>query len=170
MASPFVRLIVPAMSLLTHIVHQLLKEKPFYWLPNSMFNIQWHYALDITNNSDNVAYVCPKSIWSTRSIMTENDLYGPVFDAVGDEFAKVFEVDASLPRIDSVHIFSNMRHLGRNCIFVATIKKFLPISNGTTIKTLMPLRRNSGIGICAKKRKVVFQWSNRPNRPRRCKW
>jgi hypothetical protein len=89
------------------------------------FNIQWHYALDITNNSDSVAYVCPKSIWSTRSIMTENDLYDSVFDAVGDELAKVFEVDTSLQRIDSVHIFSNMRHLGRIGIFVATIKKFL---------------------------------------------
>ncbi|MBA3005450.1 MAG: transposase [Desulfocapsa sp.] len=28
------------------------------------FNIQWHYALDITSNSDCAAYVCPKSIWT----------------------------------------------------------------------------------------------------------
>jgi hypothetical protein len=89
------------------------------------FNIQWHYALDITSNSDSVAYVCPKSIWSTRSIMTENNLYDPVFEAIGDELRKVFDVDTSLQRIDSVHIFSNMRHLGRIGIFVATIKKFL---------------------------------------------
>jgi hypothetical protein len=41
MASPFVGLIVPAMSLLTHIVHQLLKEKPFYWLPNSMSRVPY---------------------------------------------------------------------------------------------------------------------------------
>lgn len=88
------------------------------------FNLQWHYALDITSNSDSAAYVCPKSIWSTRSIMTEHNLYDPVFDAVGDELRKVFEVDTSLQRIDSVHIFSNMRHLGRIGIFVATIKKF----------------------------------------------
>ena len=89
------------------------------------FNIQWHYALDITSNSDSAAYVCPKSIWSTRFIMTENNLYDSVFEAIGDELGKVFDVDTSLQRIDSVHIFSNMRHLGRIGIFVATIKKFL---------------------------------------------
>lgn len=89
------------------------------------FNIQWHYALDITSNSDSAAYVCPKSIWSTRFIMTGNNLYDSVFEAIGDELGKVFDVDTSLQRIDSVHIFSNMRHLGRIGIFVATIKKFL---------------------------------------------
>lgn len=89
------------------------------------FNIQWHYALDITSNSDSDAYVCHKSIWTTRELMTEHGLYEAVFDATGQELAKVFEVDTSLQRIDSVHIFSNMRHLGRIGIFVATIKKFL---------------------------------------------
>ena len=89
------------------------------------FNIQWHFALDVTSNSDSTAYVCPKSIWSTRSTMTEHDLYDSVFEAIGDELGKVFDVDTSLQRIDSVHIFSNMRHLGRIGIFVATIKKFL---------------------------------------------
>lgn len=89
------------------------------------FNIQWHYALDITSNSDNDAYVCSKSLWSTRLIMTEHALYEAVFKATGNELAKVFEVDTSLQRIDSVHIFSNMRHLGRIGIFIATIKKFL---------------------------------------------
>lgn len=89
------------------------------------FNIQWHYALDITNNADTEAYVCQKSIWSMRAIMTEHGLYDAVFEAVGDNLAKVFAVDTSLQRLDSVHIFSNMRHLGRIGIFIATIKKFL---------------------------------------------
>jgi len=75
------------------------------------FNIQWHYALDVTSNSDSTTYVCPKSIWSTRSIMTEHNLYDSVFESIGDELGKVFDVDTSLQRIDSVHIFSNMRHL-----------------------------------------------------------
>jgi len=89
------------------------------------FNIQWHYALDVVSNSDSAAYVCPKSIWSTRSIMTEHNLYDSVFETIGGELGKVFDVDTSLQRIDSVHIFSNMRHLGRIGIFVETIKKFL---------------------------------------------
>jgi hypothetical protein len=57
--------------------------------------------------------------------MSSNDLYQPVFEAVADSLAKVFKVDSSLQRLDSVHIFSNMRHLGRIGIFVNTIQKFL---------------------------------------------
>jgi hypothetical protein len=89
------------------------------------FNIQWHYALDITGNSDKDAYVCPKSIWNIRHVMSAHDLYQPVFEVVSDQLGKVFGVDSSLQRLDSVHIFSNMRHLGRIGIFVKTIRKFL---------------------------------------------
>jgi len=89
------------------------------------FNIQWHYALDLTDNSDKNAYVCPRSILDMRSIMTEYGLYDRVFDAIGDKLINVFDADTSLQRIDSVHIFSNMRHLGRIGIFTGTIKKFL---------------------------------------------
>ena len=28
------------------------------------FNIQWHFALNITNVNDAAAYICPRSIWS----------------------------------------------------------------------------------------------------------
>ena len=89
------------------------------------FNLQWHYALDITGNSDKDAYVSPKSIWNIRHIMCEHDLYQPVLEKAADHLAKVFDVDSSLQRLDSVHIFSNMRHLGRIGIFVKTIQKFL---------------------------------------------
>ncbi len=89
------------------------------------FNELWHYALDITSTSDTEAYMCPKSIWSMRSMLTEHDLYVPLFEAVRDKLAKVYEVDTSKQRIDSMHIRSNMRHLGRIGLFVNTIKKFL---------------------------------------------
>jgi len=89
------------------------------------FNIQWHYALDITDNSDKNAYVCPKSILNMRSVMMKYGIYDRVFNAIGDELIKIFDADTSLQRIDSVHIFSNMKHLGRIGIFTSTIKKFL---------------------------------------------
>ena len=89
------------------------------------FNIQWHYALDITNSSDSDAYVCSKSLWSIRHIMTENNLYLPLFEAASKKIAQDFKVDTDKQRIDSVHICSNMRHLGRIGLFVKTIKKFL---------------------------------------------
>ncbi len=89
------------------------------------FNIQWHYALNITNDSDTEAYVSPKTLWTMRDILTKNDLYTAVFDSVTEKLARIFKVDTTLQRYDSKHIYSNMRHLGRIGLFVATIKKFL---------------------------------------------
>ncbi len=89
------------------------------------FNIKWHYALNITNDSDTEAYVSPKTLWTMRDILTKNDLYTSVFDSVTKKLARVFKVDTTLQRYDSKHIYSNMRHLGRIGLFAATIKKFL---------------------------------------------
>ncbi len=89
------------------------------------FDIQWQYALNVTGGSDEEAYISPRTLWSMRHILTEHDLYLPLFESVTDKLAKVFDVDTGKQRIDSVHIRSNMRHLGRVGLFVATIKKFL---------------------------------------------
>jgi hypothetical protein len=86
------------------------------------FNIQWHYALNIT---DADASISLKTVWNMRHLLTANNLYAAVFEALSGALAKAFSVDASLQRIDSVHIFSNMRHLGRISLFAHTIKKFL---------------------------------------------
>jgi len=48
-----------------------------------------------------------------------------LFDRITDKLAKVFKVDTDSQRIDSVHIKSNMRSLGRIGIFASTISKFL---------------------------------------------
>lgn len=89
------------------------------------FNLQWQYALDVTNTSDAYSYVSLKSIWNMRHLMSEEGLYHDLFDTVCQKLADVFEVDFQHQRIDSVHIQSNMRHLGRISLFVKTIKKFL---------------------------------------------
>ena len=89
------------------------------------YNLQWHYALNITSTADADAYVSPKTLWTMRSILTERNLYQDIFNDVTKKLAEVFSVDISKQRFDSVHIFANMRHLGRIGIFVNTIKKFL---------------------------------------------
>ena len=89
------------------------------------FNIQWHYALNITNTKDAASYVCARSIWEMRHIMTENNLYQPLFEILADHLGRVFKLNTTLQRLDSVHLFSNMRHLGRIRLFAATITKFL---------------------------------------------
>jgi len=36
------------------------------------FNIQWHYALNITEESDSAKYMSPKTLWNMRSIVIDN--------------------------------------------------------------------------------------------------
>jgi len=89
------------------------------------FSEQWHYALDITSSSDDATYMSPKTLWNMRKIVTDNELDSIIFNQTTDTLAKVFNVDISKQRLDSVHIRSNMRSLGRIRIFAVTIRKFL---------------------------------------------
>jgi len=61
----------------------------------------------------------------TRHIVAEKGLDRELFHATTETLAKVFGVDTSRQRIDSVHIRSNMRRLGRICIFSQSIHNFL---------------------------------------------
>jgi hypothetical protein len=89
------------------------------------YNIQWHYALDITEESDNAKYLCEKTLWNMRQLATEMGLHDTAFESIADNLAKVFDVNDDKQRIDSVHIHSNMRRLGRIGIFATSIDKFL---------------------------------------------
>ena len=89
------------------------------------FNIEWHYALDITDNSDESAYVSLKTIWNMRELITRAGLHDIIFDKVAEKLIAEFKVSPEKQRLDSMHITSNMRHLGRIGIFVQCIRKFL---------------------------------------------
>lgn len=89
------------------------------------FNIQWHYALNIFEESDNAKYICPKTLWNMRKILIDNDLDSVLFDCVTQKLAGIFKVDTDQQRIDSVHIKSNMRRLGRIGIISKATQKFL---------------------------------------------
>ena len=56
------------------------------------FNIQWHYALKITEESDAAKYMCAKTLWSMRMIMIENNLDTVLFERVAKMLADVFDV------------------------------------------------------------------------------
>lgn len=89
------------------------------------FNIQWHYALNITSPEDAAAYISSKSIWTMRDKLSTEKAYAEIFAKTLEHLEKIFEADLSRQRMDSVHIQSNMRHLGRIGLFVRVIKKFL---------------------------------------------
>ena len=89
------------------------------------FDTQWHYALNITEESDKAKYIALKTLWNNRNIVAQNNLEGDIFKAGTGKLAQVFNVDIDKQRIDSVHIKSNMRRLGRIGIFSESIHKFL---------------------------------------------
>ena len=89
------------------------------------FNIQWHYALNITEESDSAKYMCPKTLWNMRTAVIENGLDSVLFETVTDTLIRIFEVNTDSQRLDSVHIKSNMRRLGRIGIFTRCLQTFL---------------------------------------------
>jgi hypothetical protein len=102
--------------------HDLSDEDTVFELA---FNEAWHFALDIPDESDAAKYISPKTLWNLRKIITDNELDGVVFEKITGKLADVFNVDTSKQRLDSVHIKSNMRRLGRIGVFAQTIRKFL---------------------------------------------
>jgi hypothetical protein len=108
--------------LLLQQIHDLTDEETVSQLA---FNLQWHYALDIVDESDEAKYLCAKTLWNMRDLVIENHLDEVLFERSTEVLARVFKVDTTAQRIDSVHIKSNMRRLGRIGIFVKSIYTFL---------------------------------------------
>jgi len=94
-------------------------------IDNFALNIKWQYALNITETSDVASYVSPRTLWSMRDIVARQGLQDTIFENVTAALSKLFALDPSKQRLDSVHIFSNMAHLGRIRLFVRTIRTFL---------------------------------------------
>ncbi len=89
------------------------------------FNLQWHYALDLPGESDKEKYICERSLRNTRRRAMDNNLDEEMFSRVTQALARAFDVNFQKQRLDSVHIKSNMRRLGRLRIFAQCIHKFL---------------------------------------------
>jgi hypothetical protein len=89
------------------------------------FNAQWHYALDIPSESDAAKYMCPKTLWSRRKEVTDLELDTVLFQQVAHKLAQVFAVDTEKQRLDSVHLKSNMRRLGRLGILSKCLQRLL---------------------------------------------
>jgi len=89
------------------------------------FNIDWHYALDITDESDDGKYLSDRTLRTYRKILMDERLDRLLFETLTDALIEAFGVDTSKQRLDSTIIRSNMRKLGRIRICAATIRKFL---------------------------------------------
>jgi len=94
-------------------------------IDNFALNLKWQYALNITDESDIASYVSPRTLWNLRDIVARHGLQDTIFENATDTLRKLFALDPSKQRLDSVHIFSNMAHLGRIRLFIRTIRTFL---------------------------------------------
>ena len=65
------------------------------------FNIQWHYVLTITEESDTAKYILLKTLWNSRNIVSFNCLEGDIFKSGTDRLAQVFKVNADDQRVVS---------------------------------------------------------------------
>ena len=87
------------------------------------FDLQWHYALDITDESQ--ACLSERTVRNYRQRLIELGLDKALFETITVHLARVFGVDCSRQRIDSTALRSAMRKLSRLGIFVQTIRQFL---------------------------------------------
>ena len=90
-----------------------------------VFNEQWHYALGIDYEETKSIYVAERTVWQYRQNMINLGLDKTIFETMSTKLQELFDVDTSFQRLDSVHLVSNMRHLGRISLFSKTIKTFL---------------------------------------------
>ena len=109
-------------SLILQQMHDLTDEET---VSQFSFNIQWHYALDIPGEADESKYLSPKTLWKLRHLVMTEKLDIELFNQTTETLAKAFKVDTTKQRLDSVHIRSNMRRLGRIGIFSQSIHTFL---------------------------------------------
>lgn len=89
------------------------------------FDAQWHYALDITEETDAAKYMSLKTLWNFRTLMVKEEIDVEIFAIIADKLARIFKVDTEKQRLDSVHIRSNMKRLGRISIFARSMQCFL---------------------------------------------
>ena len=109
-------------GLILQQMHDLTDEET---VSGFCFDIKWHYALDIPGESDESKYLSLKTLWALRHLVITKGLDVELFNRTTELLAKAFRVDTSKQRIDSVHIRSNMKRLGRIGIFSRSIHVFL---------------------------------------------
>lgn len=92
-------------------------------ISNLAMNLQWHYALDCFDESDQI--ISLKTLWTMRKNISNSELYNEIFSKSTDEIISNLGINVSKQRLDSIHVHSNMAQLGRIRIQVRALKAFL---------------------------------------------
>ena len=79
------------------------------------FNTDWHYALDITGDSDENTYFCDRTLRRYRKILIEEGLDKVLFETLTETLINKFGVNTSKQRLDS---FKHAHFKQDGCIFI----------------------------------------------------
>jgi hypothetical protein len=60
------------------------------------FNIQWHYSLNISEDSDDAKYISLKTVWNNRNVVAQNNLEDDIFKAGTDTSWRRFSTFISI--------------------------------------------------------------------------
>jgi hypothetical protein len=90
-----------------------------------MHDALWNYALHLDSEDDKDCYLVLRTYWDFRNRVQEAGLADPIFLILTKKIAKKFNVLLKKQRLDSTHLNSNMKKLGRISLFIHTIRLFL---------------------------------------------
>jgi len=91
------------------------------------FNIEWHFALNLSLEDDDTKYVCERTLRTYRSLMVNRKIDIILFQLLTDKLLRQFNIPTNKQRLDSTHIRSDMQRLNRIGLFKKTIEKFLKV-------------------------------------------
>lgn len=91
------------------------------------FNIEWHYALNLSLEDDDSKYLCERTLRTYRALMVEREIDTVLFRLLTDALLDKLKVSTKKQRLDSTHIRSDMRRLSRLELFRKTMGKFLKV-------------------------------------------
>ena len=86
------------------------------------FNMLWHKALGVSSYNANL---CRKTLHNFQKRLLDSQKHEKLFDELTSEIIKKANLNISNQRLDSVHIKSDMAHLGRVRLFSRTLELFL---------------------------------------------
>lgn len=89
------------------------------------YDVQWHYALDLADDSDDSRVISERTLWQYRRMAEQRELSSGMFRGITDGLIEGFGVDVARQRLDSTHFLSNMRQLNRAQLLTQVIVGFL---------------------------------------------
>ena len=85
-------------------------------------DLSWQYALNVPPLEAGMSHA---TVERYMRLFVENDIAAEIFHRVASALIEALELDVSIQRLDSTHVFSDMAVLGRTRLMGVTVRRFL---------------------------------------------